>query len=113
MLEYRVEIFDDVEKQLDDIVDYITDELEAPLSALNVLADLEAAMESLSMFPKRVPIIQDEKFIMYELRRLVVRQYLIYFTVDDWNRQVNIVAIIYGKRDQAAAFKQFDFVFEE
>lgn len=31
---------------------------------------------------------------------MVVRKYLIYFEIDETARQVNVIAVIYGKRDQ-------------
>ena len=33
---------------------------------------------------------------------MVVRKYLVYFQIDETLRQVNILAVLYGKRDQAA-----------
>lgn len=33
---------------------------------------------------------------------MVVRKYLIYFEIDEAAQQVNVIAVIYGKRDQMA-----------
>ena len=33
---------------------------------------------------------------------MTVRKYLIYFEIDEAARQVNVIAVIYGRRDQAA-----------
>ena len=33
---------------------------------------------------------------------MVVRKYLIYFQMDEAKHRVNVIRVIYGKRDQAA-----------
>ena len=41
---------------------------------------------------------------------MVVREYLIYFEIDETKKQVTVAAVIYGKRDQTA---QIDNIIED
>ena len=101
-MEYKVKVFDVAERHLKHISDYISNELQAPQAAENVLDDLEQAILSLKVMPERIPLSRDRFLKSHGLHCMVVRQYLIYFQINEAARQVNVIAVIYGKRDQAA-----------
>ena len=99
---YKIIIFAKAEEHLKCISDYITVELQSPQAAENVMDDLEQAIDSLRTLPERIPFSRDALLKKRGLHCMVVRKYLVYFQIDETARQVNILAVIYGKRDQAA-----------
>ena len=101
-MEYKVIIFDEAEMHLKQISDYISNELQAPQAAENVLDDLGRAIDSLCFMPERIPLSRNRFLRAHGLHCMVVRKYLIYFQIDETARQVNVIAVIYGKRDQQA-----------
>lgn len=54
----------------------------------------------ISIFPKKHALIQEEPWRSEGIRRIVVKNFLIYFWVDDENNKVQVTAVIYNKRDQ-------------
>ena len=61
---------------------------------------LEKEILSLSSFPNRIPLTQDEPWHSQGIHKMVVKNYLVYFWVDENNQTVHIIAVVYGRRDQ-------------
>ena len=74
------------------------------------MADLENAVASLCLFPDRIPLAREVSWRKRGVHAMVVRKYLLYFRVDEANRQVYVIRVLYGKRDQMA---QMDAVAED
>ena len=100
MKTYKVGLSDEAKKDLKDISSYITNELKAPQASDNVLADLKSAIASLRTLPERIPYSRETHWKRLGVHCMVVRKYFIYFKIDETARQVNVIAVIYGKRDQ-------------
>ena len=101
MEQYKIGLSDEAKKDLGNISSYILYELKSPQAAEAVLADLESAIVSLDFLPDRIPLAREDSWKKQGIHAMVVRNYLIYFLIDEVKLQVNIVRIIYGKRDQA------------
>ena len=65
------------------------------------MADLESAIDSLALLPDRIPLAREDSWKKQGIHAMVIRNYLIYFLIDEAKHQVYIVRIIYEKRDQA------------
>lgn len=105
---YTVKITSQAEEQTQEIIYYITHELKAPDAAFHLLDILEDSIASLSHYPQRVALIDEEPWHTKGIRRLPVKNFLIYFWIDDTNMTVHVTAIIYGKRDQLRQLSQMD-----
>ncbi len=57
---YHVHITPQAQQQLKEISDYISTELKSKETALRLLSIFETAISSLSMFPKRIPLTEEE-----------------------------------------------------
>lgn len=101
MEQYKIGLSDEAKKDLGNISSYILYELKSPQAAEAVLTDLESAIVSLDFLPDRIPLAREDSWKKQGIHAMVVRNYLIYFLIDEVKHQVNIVRIIYGKRDQA------------
>jgi len=99
MAKYRVDISEPAESDLRDIVRYIASQLSAPISALNMMGLLEEAMTGLSDLPQRCPLVADERLSQLGYRKLNVKKYVVFFSIDEKNKVVDVERILYGRRD--------------
>lgn len=99
MAKYRVDISDPAESDLGDIIRYIASQLSAPLSALHLMELLEESMEDLSDMPQRYPFVSDERLAQMGYRKLSVKNYIVFFSIDEKDKVVDIERILYGRRD--------------
>lgn len=99
MANYRVDVSEVAEKDLADIVRYIASQLSAPLSALNMMELLEEAMAGLSNLPQRCSLVEDERLSLMGFRKLFVKNYVVFFSIDENYKIVNVERILYVRRD--------------
>ncbi len=105
---YTVKVTSQAENEIQEIIHYISHELKAPEAALYLLDTLEAAFLSLAHFPQRVALIAEKPWHTKGIHRLPVKNFLVYFWMDEDNMKVQITAVIYGKRDQMRQLSQMD-----
>lgn len=96
---YNVQITEYALKQIIEIKNYIQNELESPQTANNWLDNLKSSFGSLSTFPARFPIIE-EKLLNLDIHRFIVGKHLVYYWIDETQKSVWIIAVIYARRDQ-------------
>ena len=105
---YNVKITTQAEDQIQEIIHYITHELKAPDAALHLLDTLENSFMSLAHFPQRVALVEEEPWRNNGIHRLPVKNFLVYFWIDEDNMNVQVTAVIYEKRDQLRQLSQMD-----
>ncbi|WP_042356936.1 type II toxin-antitoxin system RelE/ParE family toxin [Bacillus rubiinfantis] len=105
---YAVKITTQAEEQMQEITRYIASELKAPDAALRLLDALEDAISSLSDFPQRVALTEEEPWHSYGIRKMPVKNFLVYFWIDEDHLKVQVTAVVYGKRDQIRQLSQMD-----
>lgn len=81
--EYEVKVTMQALEQMGAIVHYISYDLMAPEAAENLLNDLKAALMKLSVLPKRHSLIDEEPWRSEGVRKIVVKNFLVYYWVDD------------------------------
>lgn len=105
---YNVKITSQAESQIQEIIHYIAHELKAPDAALHLLDILENSFASLIHFPQRIALIDEEPYHTNGIHRLPVKNFLVYFWIDENTLTVHITAVIYAKRDQLRQLSQMD-----
>ena len=98
--EYEVKVTRQALEQTREIIHYISYDLMAPLAAENLLNDLKTAIIKLGVLPKRYSLIDEEPWRSEGVRKIVVKNFLVYYWVDDERNKVQVTAVIYSKRDQ-------------
>jgi len=99
MITYKVEVSKPAENDLRDIVLYISGQLNAPMTALKMMDAIEDALNGLANMPQRCPLISDERLAAMGYRKLMVKNYIAFFTVNEKNRIVDVERILYARRD--------------
>ncbi|MBQ7021789.1 MAG: type II toxin-antitoxin system RelE/ParE family toxin [Phascolarctobacterium sp.] len=94
------------QKHLRNIFYYIHYELKAEMAAKSVLNSLKGAIDSLSFYPARHLLVELEPFKSKGLRKMVVKNYLIYFKIYEPIGVVRVVAVIYAKSNQIERLKE-------
>lgn len=105
---YTVKTTSQAEEQIQEIIHYIAHELKAPDAALHLLDTLEASFLSLTQFPQRVALVEEEPWRNNGIHRLPVKNFLVYFWIDEDNMNVQVTAVIYDKRDQLYHLSKMD-----
>jgi len=105
---YTIKITTQAEEQLQEIVKYIASELKAPKDALRLLNEMERSISSLSQFPQRVALTEEEPWRTCGVRKMPVKNFLIYFWINEENNKVQVTAVIYGKREQLKQLSKMD-----
>ena len=100
---FYVRITAQAQEHLAAIRDYIANELLAPDAAKNMLLLLGKEMSSLARMPLRVKLVDEEPWRSEGVRMKAVKNYLIYFWVNEAEQTVQVFAVIYARRDQINA----------
>jgi plasmid stabilization system protein ParE len=98
MSTYTVELTETALSAISEQARYIAIEAQAPLNAQRWLESIWDAVDSLEQFPRRGALAQEDEYLEYEVRKLVVGSHLLLFTVDDDRRTVWIVGLRHGHR---------------
>lgn len=97
---YTVKLTKQAQRQIREIVSYIRFTLQAPGTALKMLDTLEQEIASLDHLPNRVPLTEEEPWHSQGIHNLVVKNYLVYFWVDETAKRVQVFGVVYGRKDQ-------------
>lgn len=108
MNEYEVRVTRLALEQMKEIVHYISNDLMAPDAADNLLDKMKAEITKLPSFPKKHALIDEEPWRTEGVRKIVVKNFLIYYWVDDENNGVQVTAVIYSRRDQIRQLSNMD-----
>ena len=99
---YNVRITPQAEQSMQEIASYIAVDLMEPQTAVKLLRTLKKAVDSLDMFPGRIHLTPEEPWHSLGIRRLVVKNYYVYFWIDETNLCVHVTDVIYAGQDQPA-----------
>ena len=97
---YKLIILPEAQHDIREIVLYIAGELASPQAALNLQDAFEDAIKSLANIPERVRLADEQPWKDAGIRKIRVKNYYIYFVIDEKEAAVKIMAVIYVGRDQ-------------
>ena len=84
------------------ILKYINETLKEPEAAKRIYKTIKEQILTLKAFPFRQPLIFGEIFASKGLRKLLVGNYNIFYTVDEENQNVHVLRILYNRREWQA-----------
>ena len=106
MDEYTIKVTRQAKEHLALIREYIATELKEPIIAKRILELLKSEMMSLQTMPYRVKCIDEQPWGELGFRKIRVKNYYVYFWIDENKKEVQILAVIYVRRDQAKQLEQ-------
>ncbi|MCL2362190.1 MAG: type II toxin-antitoxin system RelE/ParE family toxin [Defluviitaleaceae bacterium] len=101
---WDVQFSDMAKKDLRGIRKYISDELLEPETALEQVARIISAADSLEFMPMRHRICDFEPWHSRGLRLLPVDNYTVYYLPNESFGTVNVIRVVYNGRNIAAVF---------
>lgn len=96
---YKLSYLPLANRDIADVVNYIADELFAPKAALDLLDVLDKSISRLRDFPYSCRVYQPVKPLEQEYRIMPIKNYAVFYTVDEQKKIVEITRVIYAKRD--------------
>ena len=102
MKTYKVRITRQAREHLRGIKKYIAEELLAPDAAKNTIAAIKKEIKSLDKMPERIKLTEEEPWRSEGIHRMRVKNYYVYFWIDDENDRVQVTSVVYVARNQAA-----------
>jgi plasmid stabilization system protein ParE len=95
---YDVIYLPTAKRELEEAALYIAVELSAPDAALALVDAVDEAVQKLAYMPYRHPIYHAMYGLGSEVRLLPVKNYNIFYVVDEEQQTVEIWRILYGRR---------------
>ena len=96
---YRINIADVAKQDIRDIKIYITNELQEPVTAINITNAILDAIDTLEQMPDRIALVKDKRLAAQGIRPLYVKNYTVFFRIDDSLDVVEVVRVLYSHRD--------------
>ena len=95
---YEVKVTKQAIEQMKEIAEYITWEILAPDAANKLLDEMENTISSLAEMPNRMSLVDEEPWRSEGIRKVIVKNFLIYFWTDDENRTITEIEGIVRKK---------------
>lgn len=99
MYNYRVLL--PAENDLESIAEYIATELGNPKAAVNFLDEVQNKIEKLVRKPGMYELCSNKILAQKGYRKVLVGNYLLFYTVDEPGQTVYIMRVIYARRNYA------------
>jgi plasmid stabilization system protein ParE len=96
---YSLSITDIAEEDILNTVTYIADVLKAPTAANNLLDEIEKHEKILENTPNIYPVVPDEYLAQNGLRFALIKNYLMFYTINEDEKVVTVIRFLYGRRD--------------
>lgn len=108
MNSYEILVTPDAEADLYGIRDYIAETLLVPDVAINYIRAIRKEIEKLSYMADSIAPEEHEPWHSRGVRKIIVKNFYIYYRSDHTSGKVYILNVIYTKRDQLKALRNMD-----
>ena len=102
-MEYRVTLTPQAIEQIHQTALYIAQTLQEPQTAKHWTDLLYKEIAGLNFMPSRYPLTDEEPWRTNGIHKMPVKNFLVYYLIDEENKSVSVTAVIYGRRDQLTA----------
>ena len=100
MQSYDIIMTPDATTDLVELRNYIADVLLVPDTALSYIRVIRKEINELSEMPNRIKPVDDEPWHSRGIRKIMAKNFYIYYRIDEDSKHVYIMNIIYNKCDQ-------------
>jgi len=99
MKHYKIQITDKALSDMEEIYNYITEQLLAPEAAMGQYNRIADAIETLDAFPERVKLMETEEERVLGLRQMSVDNFSVFFHIRE--ERVIVTNVLYSASDIA------------
>ena len=103
MSDYRIIVTPDAIRDLTELRDYIADVLLAPETALAYIQTIRREIGGLARMPARNRCVDQEPWHSRGVRKINVKNFYVYYRIDEPAGAVFVLNVIYARRDQLKA----------
>ncbi len=96
---YKIEVTFLADKELEEIILYISDHLKNPTAATHFIDKVEACYTRLKSDPRMYEYCRDERLSKLRYRKVVIKNYVLIYRIDEMSKTVYILHFFYGRRD--------------
>lgn len=96
---YKLEYLPVAQRDMVEIVRYISGELQNPVAGERLAMELVNAAESVLTFPYALPAYQPIRSLKREYRKILVQNFFVFYWVDEEKKLVTVARVVYAKRD--------------
>jgi len=96
---YTLSIYPRAQADLDDILRYISEELCNPSAANDLIDKMEHSLDLVCQEPDMCPLVNSSLIKDKTLRKLVVKNYIIFYRPVDSNKEIQVVRVLFGMMD--------------
>jgi len=94
MKHYKIQITDQALSDMEEIYNYIAEQLQAPVAAMGQYNRIADAIETLDTFPERVKLMETEEERVLEIRQMPVDNFSVFFHIRE--ERVIVTNVLYS-----------------
>lgn len=95
---YTVEFLPVAKEDLTAIAEYIGKTLKNPQAAYDLMAELMEVAGRLKEYPYEYQAYNPIKPLKYEYRRATIKNYVMFYWIDEKKKVVTVARVVYGRR---------------
>ena len=103
--QYSYVLTETAEEDIEAAFDYIANELTNSEAASSFADELVEKLEELCRTPKSGRPVQNPYLKRDGVRRVLVKNYIAYYLIDDAGMKIVVLRVVYNRRDQDKIFK--------
>ena len=105
---YRIIVTPDANDDLAKLRFYIAYILLVPDAALRLIRVIRNEIASLKKLPARIVPVNEEPWHSRGIRFLIVKNFYVYYRIDEEAKKVYVLNVVYNKRDQLRILAKMD-----
>jgi plasmid stabilization system protein ParE len=95
-----------IDTDFDSSYEYIKEKLESPRAAEKLFDELVTKLDYICETPFARPLVQDRHLASLGIRSIKIKNYVLYFNVDERRNTINALRFLYNKRDWINILKE-------
>ena len=95
--QFKIVFTNDCKQEMDNIYNYISNNLYAPKAAKELMNKVETTIQSLKDMPEAYMTIKKYDELKMEYRRIIINNYVIIYTISEEKNIIYIVHMYYGR----------------
>lgn len=103
---YKVYYTATAQEDLLSIVEYLSSIRKTPAVAKNLVDEIEKETGILAENPLMFPVSQDDYIAKHGIRHVLIKNYFMFYTIDEDAQTVSIIRILYARRDWINLFRR-------